>query len=151
MAKTSKPSLAESHPELAAQADGWDPALVTQGSNKRLSWKCGHGHSWFVKPNDRTKGSGCPICSNKKVQAGYNDLATTNPELARQADGWDPTTLTAHSGKKVGWRCELRETDVRFAPVVEYWLVTTIWQRQTPNSLHKQTGGTQQLFPLVHT
>jgi hypothetical protein len=110
MAKTSKPSLAESHPELAAQADGWDPALVTQGSNKRLSWKCGHGHSWFVKPNDRTKGSGCPICSNKKVQAGYNDLATTNPELARQADGWDPTTLTAHSGKKVGWRCEQDHT-----------------------------------------
>ena len=106
MAKTPKSSLAETHPEIAAQADGWDPTTVTKGSNKRVSWECGHGHIWIAKPNDRSKGIGCPVCSNKKVLVGYNDLATTNPELAAQADGWDPTTLTAHSGKKVGWRCE---------------------------------------------
>jgi len=28
MAKTSKPSLAETHPGLAAQADGWDPNFI---------------------------------------------------------------------------------------------------------------------------
>jgi len=36
MAKTSKSSLAETHPELAAQADGWDPTTVTAGSGKRV-------------------------------------------------------------------------------------------------------------------
>ena len=110
MAKTSKSSLAETHPEIAAQADGWDPTTVTKGSNKRVSWKCGHGHIWIAKPNDRSKGIGCPVCSNKKVLVGYNDLATTNPELAAQADGWDPTTVTTHSNKKVGWKCKQGHT-----------------------------------------
>jgi plastocyanin len=100
-----KESLSVTHPELAAQADGWDPTTVTKGSNKRVSWKCEYDHVWTARPNDRSNGNGCPICLNKTVLAGYNDLATTNPELAAQADGWDPRTLTAHSGKKVGWRC----------------------------------------------
>ena len=39
MAKTSKPSIAETHPELAAQADGWDPTTLTAGSNKKRTWK----------------------------------------------------------------------------------------------------------------
>jgi hypothetical protein len=100
-----KEPLSITHPELAAQADGWDPATVTKGSNKKVSWKCEHDHVWIARPNDRSDGNGCPICLNKTVLPGYNDLATTNPQLATQADGWDPTTLTAHSGKKVGWRC----------------------------------------------
>lgn len=36
---------------------------------------------------------------------GYNDLATTNPELATQAHGWDPTTVAAMSDKKCQWIC----------------------------------------------
>jgi hypothetical protein len=39
------------------------------------------------------------------VLAGYNDLATTHPELAEQAMGWDPTTVTAGSNKKRKWLC----------------------------------------------
>ena len=35
----------------------------------------------------------------------FNDLATTYPDLSKEADGWDPTTLTAGSGKKVRWKC----------------------------------------------
>ena len=50
------------------------------------------------------------MCSNQKVLAGYNDLATKNPALAAQAHGWDPTTLAAISGKKVGWQCDLGHT-----------------------------------------
>jgi hypothetical protein len=49
--------------------------------------------------------SGCPYCSNKAVLIGYNDLATTHPELAAQAEGWDPTTVVAGSNKKRKWRC----------------------------------------------
>jgi hypothetical protein len=37
---------------------------------------------------------------------GFNDLATINPTLASEADGWDPTTLTKGSHKKVHWKCE---------------------------------------------
>jgi hypothetical protein len=100
-------SLAVTHPELAAQADGWDPASVLPGSNKRFSWKCQIGHTWLTAPNNRTgRGTGCPVCSGLKVQIGVNDLATTNPELATEVDGWDPTTLSAGSGKVVGWICK---------------------------------------------
>ena len=107
---SSKEPLSVTHPQLAAQADGWDPATLTAGSNKKMSWKCEHFHKWYSTVNDRSSGKGCPVCANKLVLAGYNDLASTNPELAKQADGWDPKTLTANSGKRVGWRCEQGHT-----------------------------------------
>ncbi len=105
-----KPSLAETHPELAAQADGWDPTTVAAGSNKKVGWRCERGHTWEDTAGHRSAGRGCPFCSNHRVLAGFNDLATTNPELATQADGWDPTTVSAGSGKKVGWKCERGHT-----------------------------------------
>ena len=107
MAKTSKPSLAETHPELAAQADGWDPATLTAGSNKKRTWKCKEVHFWDAPPAARVRGQGCPFCAGKRAWPGFNDLATTNPELAAQADGWDPSTLSSGSGAKVGWKCDL--------------------------------------------
>jgi hypothetical protein len=108
MTKTSKPSLAETHPELAAQADGWDPTSVTAGSHAKVSWKCHLKHTWVAQIKSRSNvGSGCPVCSNRKVHLGFNDLATTHPELAKEADGWDPTSVTAGSHKKVSWKCQL--------------------------------------------
>ena len=98
--------LATQNPELAVQAHGWDPTTVIAGSHKKLGWRCKHGHTWSASADNRSKGTACPICANKQVLAGYNDLATTNPELAVQADSWDPTTISAGSSKKVGWRCE---------------------------------------------
>ncbi len=99
--------LATTNPELALQADDWDPKTIVEGSGKKVKWKCGFGHSWIARPAERIAGQGCPVCSNKTVLVGFNDLATTNPELASQADGWDPTTLTIGSDKKVGWKCAL--------------------------------------------
>ncbi len=98
-------SLADLFPEIASQADGWDPESVTYGSEQPLDWKCPQGHTWTTTPNKRSSGWGCPVCSNKKILVGYNDLATTNPELASQADGWDPTTVVIFSNKKMNWKC----------------------------------------------
>lgn len=106
--------LATTHPELARE---WHPAKngsltvkdVMYGSGKKVWWICDKGHEWKASVNSRTnKGNGCPYCSNKKILVGYNDLATTHPELARE---WHPTkngSLTAYnvtrgSGKKVWW------------------------------------------------
>ena len=99
--------LATTKPEIAAQADGWDPTTVTSGSRKLVGWKCEKGHTWICKVGDRSNGQGCPICSNRQVLTGYNDLATTNPELAQQAHDWDPSRSTEKSGKVVSWKCEL--------------------------------------------
>jgi hypothetical protein len=111
MTKTSKPSLAETHPELAAQAHGWAPDLVWAGSYKKMSWKCTSGHIWEASISNRSRnGTGCPVCLNRKVLIGLNDLATTHPELAKEADGWDPTSVTAGSHEKVSWKCHLEHT-----------------------------------------
>lgn len=57
------------YPRIAKE---WDyelnyPLLPTQimaGSGKKVWWKCKHGHSWQVSPNNRTSQySNCPICS----------------------------------------------------------------------------------------
>ncbi len=65
---TKKPSLAETHPELAAQADGWDPTTLTALSNKRTKWICVEGHKWLSVVANRSRGSGCPSCA----QSGFD-------------------------------------------------------------------------------
>ena len=99
--------LATFFPELSRQADGWDPKEVHKTSNKTLSWKCSKGHTWKAQVSNRSlRGDSCPICSGKKVLMGFNDLATLEPNLANEADGWDPTTLTRFSNKRVQWKCK---------------------------------------------
>ena len=99
--------LATTHPELAAQASGWDPRTVTRGSEKKREWKCSLGHNWKAVVHSRAGGGlQCPICSGQQLLPGYNDLKTTHPLLASEASGWDPTTLSRGSDKKVLWLCQ---------------------------------------------
>jgi len=108
---TGENDLLSRFPEIAKQADGWDPATVAWGSERNLAWKCSKGHQWRAIVSRRTKiQSGCPVCSNKKVLAGFNDLATTDPELAQGASGWDPTQVTAGSNRRLEWKCPLGHT-----------------------------------------
>jgi hypothetical protein len=99
--------LATTDPLIASQADGWDPKTLTRSSNKVVTWKCKFGHIWETRPSTRVSGIGCPVCSGHKVLIGFNDLQTLTPEIARQADGWDPQTVTKSSNKKLSWICEL--------------------------------------------
>ncbi len=98
--------LATTHPDLSRQADGWNPTTVIAGTHSKKSWRCDEGHLWDAKIQSRARGIGCPICANKQVLVGFNDLATTHPDLARQADGWDPTTVIAGTHSKKSWRCD---------------------------------------------
>ncbi len=108
--------LASRFPLVAAQ---WHPEKngpltpeqVSPYSNRRVWWLCPLGHAWRTAVSARTmRGSGCPYCSGKKVLAGFNDLATLEPEIAAQ---WHPTlngTLTPEmvtlgSNKRVWWQC----------------------------------------------
>jgi len=97
--------LATTDPELAKEAYEWDPSTLSRSSNKKVSWKCELGHIWQAPPGSRVGGSGCPTCANKRLVPGINDLSTTNPELAKQADGWDPSTVTKSSNKVFSWVC----------------------------------------------
>jgi len=103
--KKAKLPLSKTHPKLAKEADGWDPRHVTSGSHKRLKWKCLNGHKYLSGVSDRARGTSCPFCSNSKVLAGFNDLKTKFPTIAKQADGWDPRTVISGSHKKLKWNC----------------------------------------------
>jgi hypothetical protein len=100
--------LATTHPDTADEADGWNVTTVSFGFHKKVTWRCSpYGHTWHAAVCDRTRGTcpNCPYCSGRAVWPGFNDLATTHPDIAAEADEWDATTVSAGSGKKMPWRC----------------------------------------------
>ena len=96
-------------PDIALEADDWDARTVVANSGKILPWRCCEGHAWDATVNHRTppRNSGCPFCAGNKVLTGFNDLVTLLPELARQAHGWDPTTVSPGRDKKLKWKSDL--------------------------------------------
>lgn len=77
--------------------------------NDRYIWNCRLGHDFICSIQDRLSGRKCPYCLNKKVLKGFNDLATTHPEIAsfwnNELNEITPDSVTAGSDKKVWWRC----------------------------------------------
>ena len=60
--------------------------------------------------HDRSKGNGCPYCSNKIVLKGENDLQTVNPTLSKEwnyekNNGLTPADVMPNSGNKAWWKC----------------------------------------------
>jgi uncharacterized Zn-finger protein len=98
--------LKTTHPKLAKEAIGWDPTKFSKGSQKKLKWKCSKNHIWETSINSRTNRlSGCSVCDGKMVLIGYNHLLSQFPEIAKQAYGWDPKGISAHSSKNMEWQC----------------------------------------------
>ena len=107
LATTNKSLSKEWHPTKNGNIT---PNDVVAQSSKKAWWKCNRGHEWEAAINSRNMGRGCPFCANKKVLTGYNDLATTEPALAKEwhptmNDELLPTQFTRGSGKKVWWAC----------------------------------------------
>lgn len=108
-------SLAAKYPQLVKEWHpiknvGVTPFDVPPATHRKVWWICEGGHEWRAQINSRTRGAGCPICSNRKILVGENDLATTHPELARQWNYEKNGTLTpqkvvAGNSVKVWWRC----------------------------------------------
>lgn len=42
------------------------PENFTVHSNKKVWWKCSRGHEWQATINDRSSGTGCPVCSSER-------------------------------------------------------------------------------------
>jgi hypothetical protein len=99
------------HPELALQADGWDPQTISAGSHEKKSWKCKIGHTWKASVGDMaSRNHLCPYCSNQNLLSGFNDLATKFPGLAQEADGWDASNIHAGAKTKKSWKCSKGHT-----------------------------------------
>lgn len=116
MAEKKEKQYVSDNAQLMAEWD-WEqngnlvPSYLTLGSNKKVWWKCSNGHIWQSVIAHRAKGSGCPYCANKKVLVGFNDLATTHPQLAAEwhptkNEGMLPTDITRGAGRKVWWLCK---------------------------------------------
>ena len=113
--------LVTTYPELAKEWDyeknklnHYDIDTITLGSIKKVWWICNKGHSYQRSIYDRLHSRGnCPYCSNRKLLVGFNDLATTNPELLAE---WDyekndkfnvyPTNITNGTRTKIWWKCK---------------------------------------------
>lgn len=82
---------------------------VFAGSATKVWWKCNLEHEYSMALLSKKQGLGCPICSGKKVLAGYNDLKTKFPEIVNE---WDyekntlsPDSVSPFSSKKAWWIC----------------------------------------------
>jgi hypothetical protein len=94
--------------ELANEALGWDPSKFLAVSSKKVAWKCKEKHTWSASIQSRfLRNTKCPTCSNKTIKPGFNDLATTHPDIAVEAFGWDPSTVSFGNGKTMKWRCSV--------------------------------------------
>lgn len=102
--------LTETHPEIAELAYGWDPATLTAGSSRTVTWKCDKGHIWSSVPAIVSKGRGCTVCRGIVFLPGFNDVYSVSQELAEQAHGWDPKTTSANSMEKKEWMCAEKHT-----------------------------------------
>ncbi|MBP1054553.1 zinc-ribbon domain-containing protein [Rhodococcus qingshengii] len=107
--------LATTHPTVAAEwhptKNSLIPSQVTSGSKTKIWWQCaGQGHDYQATVETRTSaGTGCPVCTNRRIVVGFNDLATLRPELAAE---WHPTKnlltparVGAGSHLKAWWQC----------------------------------------------
>lgn len=73
--------LKTTHPEITEE---WSeknyplqPDEVNAKSRKNVWWHCKKcGNEWKSVINARIKGAVCPVCAEREVLAGYNDLAT---------------------------------------------------------------------------
>ena len=92
-----------------------DPSSLRPGSKKKVWWRCQKGHNYQKDVASRSMGYGCPYCSGRKLLPGFNDIATTNPELLTHWDyeknyPLEPSQISKGSNKKVWWKCERGHT-----------------------------------------
>ena len=105
-------SLANNNPKLASE---WHPTKneksphdYTCSSNKKVWWLGECGHEWESIIKGRNNGRGCIYCYHNtyNIIVGFNDMWTTNPELASLlANPEDGYKYKKGSHEKVDWKC----------------------------------------------
>ena len=105
--KTAAPELCR---EWSSRNTGAGPERTSPASRMNVWWECSVcGYEWQAVVSARVKGLKCPVCSGRKVMTGYNDLATTDPDVT---GSWDfsvntlsPYRVARHSCESVHWKC----------------------------------------------
>ena len=105
--------LATTNPELAAEwldSNSRKASEISGGITKGGWWRCSVcGGTYWSKIIDRTQNKNkCPYCDGKWVLPGFNDFATTNPDLLTE---WSenntvlPSEVMKHHFVMAKWRC----------------------------------------------
>lgn len=86
-----------------------------QGNKKPLEIKHNVCNGVYeTPPSNFLSGGRCPYCSGHKVLKGYNDMWTTNPELAKLLlNPDDGHTYSKNSNVKVDWKCPCCEEIIK--------------------------------------
>jgi hypothetical protein len=84
---------------------------MTLATSQKIVWWLGScGHEWEMDLRGRVKsGYNCPYCSGQRVLSGFNDIATTHPNLARQwglQNQHKPTQVSHGSKIEITWTNE---------------------------------------------
>lgn len=124
--------LLTTHPEIAATAYGWNPSEYRAGSEQKMKWKCnakGCEEIWTQMIKSRIHNNGCQRCSQSwnYIEVGYNDLATTHPNLVKELVNVDPTTIKEGSNLKVEWKCSKEDCG-------------HVWKTVVANRAQKKSG-----------
>jgi hypothetical protein len=109
---STKPTLAETHPDLAAEMVApFHSDDYTHGSKAKVLWRGPAGHEWEATIANRVKGSGCPVCSAgagaraRRTPPVGGSLADLYPGVAAEADNWDPAEYRPKSSARMPWVC----------------------------------------------
>ena len=79
---TTQPKIAE---EWSERNLPLTPDMVNEKSRKNVWWKCKEcGYEWKSVIHSRVKGTICPVCADRAVLSGHNDLATTDGLLLKE-------------------------------------------------------------------
>lgn len=106
-------SLASQRSDIASE---WHPTKngdlsphdVTCSQATKVWWlgKCGHAWDAVIHSRTRENHCSCPYCSGHKILKGFNDMWTTNPDLASLlANPDDGYKYMQRSHQKVDWKC----------------------------------------------
>lgn len=114
--------LATTDPEVAAELDpelngGLTSKHISANSKQTYIWRCpAKNHPYPATASNRTKAkSKCPVCLNRLIVPGINDLATTHPEVVAEFHPTElartsPTKLTSNSEMLIDFFCPSEHT-----------------------------------------
>ena len=87
------------------------PDAINEKAQENVWWHCKTcGFEWKSQVKSRVRGAACPVCADRAVLPGYNDLATTDPALMCEWDteknkGIMPESISRNSLRSVWWKC----------------------------------------------
>ena len=82
------------------------PLNEYNGCHNKISFMCKNGHVWSSTPHDVLSGCGCPYCAGSRTLDGFNDLWTTDPDVASMLfDSSVGHEISRGSHREVEWVC----------------------------------------------